>query len=243
MSQIQYDGGYYESVGNFLREKYLEYGFTRGTEQEVDFLVKELELKPGMKVLDVGCGPGRHSLELARRKIEVVGVDISSAFIDIAQKKARKERLSATFVHADARTMTYDNEFDAAICLCEGAFGLAGSEETHLKILRNIHRSLKTGSPLALTAINALSAARHACLKNFDAYTATYIERETITNPDGEQKEVELYTTAFTARELRWLFERECFLVEGLYGCTAGAFTRRKLTLEDCEIMAIARRQ
>ena len=242
MGQFQYRGDYYAEIGNFLREKYLEYGFTRGTKQEVDFLVEALELKPGMKVLDIGCGPGRHSLELARRGILATGIDISSGFIEIAQKVASKERLPATFLVADARTLAFDSEFDAAICLCEGAFGLVGPEESHTRVLRNIHHALKLGSPFAMTVINALAAARHATIKHFDAYTCTYVERETISNLANEQKEYEFFTTAFTARELRWMLERECFLVEGLYGCTIGNFARRKLSLEDCEIMAIARR-
>lgn len=243
MGQFNYSGDYYAEIGNFLREKYLEYGFTRGTRQEVDFLIEALELKPGMKVLDVGCGPGRHSLELARRGIQTTGIDISSGFIEVAQKVASKERLPATFIVADARKLNYDSEFDAAICLCEGAFGLVGPEEVHAQILRNIHHSLKIGAPLTITVINALAAARHANIKHFDAYTSTYVERETIINATNEQKEFEFYTTAFTARELRWMLERECFLTEGLYGCTIGAFARRKLSLEDCEIMAIARRR
>lgn len=242
MSQFQFNPDYYAEAGNFLREKYLEYGFTRGTRQEVEFLVEELELKPGMKVLDVGCGPGRHSLELARRGIHTVGVDISSGFIEIAQRTASKERLPATFMVADARKMDFDSEFDAAICLCEGAFGLVGAEENHFQILKAVHRALKVGAPFAMTVINALSAARHATIKNFDAYTATYVEKDVITNPANEQRELEYRTTAFTAREIRWMLERECYLVEGLYGCTIGAFARRRLTLEDCEIMAIARR-
>lgn len=242
MGQFQYDGGYYAEIGNFLREKYLEYGFTRGTRQEVDFLIESLELKPGMKVLDIGCGPGRHSLELARRGIHTTGIDISSGFIEVAQKVAGKERLPATFINMDARAISFDSEFDAAICLCEGAFGLVGPEENHTRVLRNVHHAMKLGAPFAMTVINALAAARHANIKLFDAYTCTYVERETIANAENEQKEFEFFTTAFTARELRWMLERECFIVEGLYGCTIGNFARRKLSLEDCEIMAIARR-
>ena len=59
--------------------------FTTGTEQEVDFLVDALGLEPGMRVLDAGCGPGRHALALARRGIEVVGVDLSPDFVALAR--------------------------------------------------------------------------------------------------------------------------------------------------------------
>ncbi len=75
------------------------------------------------RVLDVGCGPGRHAHELARRGIEVVGLDVSERFVVLATADAPP---GATFVRGDARAMTFDDEFDAAISLCQGAFGLGG---------------------------------------------------------------------------------------------------------------------
>src|SRR5438552_16689581 len=104
---------------------YLRYSFTKGTEQEVGFLVDALHLRPGHRVLDVGCGPGRHAHALARRGIEVVGVDISQRFVDIANDSAPP---GASFVRGDARDLYYDREFDAAISLCQGAFGLLGGD-------------------------------------------------------------------------------------------------------------------
>jgi cyclopropane fatty-acyl-phospholipid synthase-like methyltransferase len=69
-NELNYDGAFYAEVGNFIKENYLEYGFTKGTVQEVDFLVEELKLEQGARILDIGCGAGRHSLELARRGFE-----------------------------------------------------------------------------------------------------------------------------------------------------------------------------
>ena len=77
-----------------------------------------------MRVLDVGCGPGRHALALAARGIEVVGVDISQRFVDLATGGAPTRR--RPFERLDARALPFDAEFDAAISLCQGAFGLAG---------------------------------------------------------------------------------------------------------------------
>ena len=65
---------WFEPVAEHLGGAYLRYSFTKGTAQEVEFLVDALELQPGMRVLDVGCGPGRHAHALAARGIEVVGV-------------------------------------------------------------------------------------------------------------------------------------------------------------------------
>ena len=75
---------WFEPVAEHLGSAYLRYSFTKGTVREVDTLVDLLGLSPGMRVLDVGCGPGRHAHELARRGIAVHGVDISQRFVDLA---------------------------------------------------------------------------------------------------------------------------------------------------------------
>src|SRR5262245_47925593 len=75
---------WFEPIADHLGGAYLRYSFTKGTAQEVSFLVEALGLEPGMRVLDVGCGPGRHALALAGRGIEVVGIDISRRFVDLA---------------------------------------------------------------------------------------------------------------------------------------------------------------
>src|SRR5919106_857818 len=120
------DRHWFEDVADHLGEAYLRYSFTKGTDQEVAFLADELGLVAGMRVLDVGCGPGRHAHALARRGIDVVGVDVSSRFIDLATAGAPP---GATFVHVDARDLTYVDEFDAALSLCQGAFGLLRGDD------------------------------------------------------------------------------------------------------------------
>src|SRR6266849_1999306 len=80
---------WFDELADFLGPAYWAPGtsrvqaFTYGTEQEIEFLFDRLELREGSRVLDIGCGPGRHSLALARRGIDVVGVDHAEAFIDL----------------------------------------------------------------------------------------------------------------------------------------------------------------
>lgn len=239
-----YDGGFYEKVGNFQREAYLDEGYTQGTVQEVDFLQELLQLPPGVRILDVGCGAGRHSLELARRGFRSVGVDIAAGLVEHAQKVAKAERLTAEFQVGDARTLTFGAEFDAAVCLCEGAFGLAGDDDGHRRTLAGISHALKPGAPFVLTAINAFSAARNEdTASRFDPYTATSSWRQTFHNPEGEAREFEMYCTAFTPRELRWLLEDAGFEVRAIYGCVASRFKRKPLELSDVEIMMVVRKK
>ncbi|MGH2533379.1 MAG: class I SAM-dependent methyltransferase [Thermomicrobiales bacterium] len=240
---LHYDGAYYAAIGDFLGERYLDYGFTKGTIQEVDFLVELLGLPDDARILDVGRGPGRHSLEPARRAYRTLGIDISRAFFEIASRQAAEEGLPAEFVVADVRAMTFDREFDAAICLREGAFGLAGNEDGHRQVLAGIHRAPRPGAPFVLTALNAVAAARNAEeVDAFDPYTCTTVVRERAEGAGGETREVEYFTTAFTYRELTWLLADAGFAVEAGYGCVAGHFARKPLDVDDIEIMMVARR-
>src|SRR5580765_3179713 len=143
---------WFEPIAEHLGAAYLRYSFTKGTRQEVDHVVAALDLKPGERVLDVGCGPGRHAHELARRGIMVHGVDISARFVELARANAPE---GATFERLDARTLPFDAEFDAAICLCQGAFGLMTADGEDEAVLAGIARALRSGGRLALTAFNA----------------------------------------------------------------------------------------
>lgn len=240
---MTYDGAYYRDIGNLLRERYESYGFTKGTVQEVDFLLDVLQLPLGSRVLDLGCGPGRHALEMARRGYRVAGIDITPAFVEIASKRAEAEELDATFICQDARDPFPIRDLDGAICVCEGGFGLAGGDENHLQILRHMHDALRPGAPFVLTAFSGYGAARRSTSSDeLDAESGVVVEHERVTLGTGDVHDLTYYTTTFTVRELRALLAGSGFAVEDVWGCMPGAFARRPLALDDYEFMVVARR-
>jgi SAM-dependent methyltransferase len=238
-------GHWFEPVADHLGGAYLRYSFTKGTEQEVDFLVDRLGLVPGRRVLDVGCGPGRHAHALARRGIEVVGVDIARRFVDLAREHAPA---GATFERMDARSLPFDGEFDAVISLCQGAFGLAGgtgSDATALdpdgSVLDGMARALKPTGRLAVSAFSAYFQVRFLeTTDSFDAARGVNHERTVVKDESGADAEVDLWTSCFTPRELRLLAARAGLRVEHLWSVTPGDYAARQPDLDHPEYLMLA---
>jgi SAM-dependent methyltransferase len=232
--------GWFNPLAAFLGPAYLRNAFTQGTEQEVGFLVDALGLAPGMRVLDVGCGPGRHALALARRGIEVVGVDLSPDFVALARANVSAETSSATFEIGDVRELAYDAEFDALICLCQGGFGLLGGVDDEA-VFERFTRALRTGGRLACSAFSSYFVVRHLEPHDaFDPTTGVNHERATLRDAEGKEREFDLWTTCFTARELRLLAMRAGLVMEAVYGVTPGRYARTPVSLDMPELLLLA---
>ena len=89
--------------------------WTEDAENQVDFIIKTLELTGKERILDLACGFGRHSLSFARRGFCVTGVDITKDYINDAVKTAKTESLNAEFINADIRDICFENEFDVVL--------------------------------------------------------------------------------------------------------------------------------
>jgi SAM-dependent methyltransferase len=235
---------WFEPVAEHLGSAYLRYSFTKGTEQEVAFLVDALGLAPGTRVLDVGCGPGRHAHALARLGCEVVGVDISERFVALAAESAPP---GASFMRADARALAFDGEFDAAISLCQGAFGLAGGPGAPLDadsdVLAAIARALRPGGLAAVSAFSAYFQVRWLEeTDTFDAAAGVNHEVTEVRDETGRAVPADLWTTCFTPRELRLLAARAGLGVRDIWSVTPGAYARARPTVDSPEFVLIAER-
>jgi SAM-dependent methyltransferase len=218
---------------------YLRYAHTKGTVQEVDHLVRALRLVPGMWVLDVGCGPGRHAHELARRGIACHGIDISARFVELAREGSPE---GATFERADARTLASDAEFDAVIALCQGAFGMSRDPGDDEDIVAAMGRALRRGGRMALSAFNAYFAVRYHTAADFDAETGVAHEVTAIHDERGAPSSIDLWTGCYTPRELRLLAASAGLVVERISSVEPGAYGDDAPTIERPELLMVAQR-
>jgi len=134
---------WYEDFFENYAESYDKEVYTQGTTGEVDFIEKEIDPDKAKRILDIGCGTGRHAVELAKRGYTVTGIDLSRDQLNRAIEKAKKENVSVDFRAADARALPFDNEFDLVIMICEGAFPLMETDEMNYEILVNAQKALK----------------------------------------------------------------------------------------------------
>lgn len=245
-------GSHYAEIGAFQGDQYRRNAFAAGTVGEVDALARRLGLLPGMGVLDIGCGDGRHLRELARRGLGGLGIDLSQELVMAARAAAAAEGLDdVDFLAADAREFLagWPGEgwdagpppFDAGMSLCQGAFGT--SLLTDVAVMHGLARHVRPGGVIALTAFHALFAARH--LVEGDAYdpvTGRHHHLAEVHGPDGARRTWDLWTTAWTVRELVGLAESAGLVVLDVVGCEPGRYDGEGVGLDDPELLLIARR-
>jgi 2-polyprenyl-3-methyl-5-hydroxy-6-metoxy-1,4-benzoquinol methylase len=248
---------WYESLFENYGVKYDNEIFTQGTLGECDFIESEIKSDRTLKILDVGCGTGRHTIELSRRGYNVTGIDLSESQLARAKEKAENNNLIIDFQKQDARNLTFTNEFDVAIMLCEGGFPLMETDEMNFEILKSVTKSLKEHGKFIFTTLNGLFPLYHS-VKEFFASTTedgnatyrnntfdlmTFRDHNTTEFEDdfGNIKTLECNERYYVPSEIVWLLKSLGYIKIDIYGARLGAFSRNdKLTTKDFEMLIIA---
>jgi SAM-dependent methyltransferase len=251
---------WYEALFENYGVKYDDECFTQGTIGECDFIEKEIGYNKAKKILDIGCGTGRHTIELTRRGYNVVGIDLSESQLKRAKEKASEQNLKIVFQQRDARKITFSHEFDLGIMLCEGAFPLMETDEMNFQILRNAANALKPGGKLIFTTLNGLFPLFHSVKDFLDSNTKegnakcgsvsfdlmTFRDHSTTQFEDdlGNKKELQCNERYYVPSEITWMLKTLDFKTVDIYGSKLGAFSRTdKLTTEDFEMLVIAEKR
>ena len=189
---------FYAAIGNWQGAAYDRNAFTRGTVEEVDALLELLTPSGESRILDVGCGTGRHLHELARRGFrQLVGADVSAGLLH-----AGARRPGPAFVQADARRLPFTtSSVDIVLSLCQGGFGLTpGSDST---AVGEMARVLRSGGRLALTAFSLDYALRWAGEgEAIDRERGLHHHRTDVRGPDGVDRRFDLWTRCYTPTQL-----------------------------------------
>jgi 2-polyprenyl-3-methyl-5-hydroxy-6-metoxy-1,4-benzoquinol methylase len=248
---------WYESLFENYGEKYDHENFTQGTLGECDFIEEELKYNKTLKILDVGCGTGRHSIELSIRGYKVTGIDLSGSQLAKAKEKAETNNLKIDFQKQDARNLTFNKEYDVAIMLCEGGFPLMETDEMNFAILKSVTKSLKEHSKFIFTTLNGLFPLYHsveefcasATLDGNATYRSntfdlmTFRDHNTTEFEDdfGNKKILKCNERYYVPSEITWLLKSLGYVKIDIYGSKLGAFSRNDtLTTEDFEMLIIA---
>ncbi len=172
----------------------------------------------------------------------MVGVDRSPDFVALARATAAAEGLPVRFDETDVRDLDFAAEFDAAVCLCQGGFGLLGGHDEEA-VFGRIVAALRPGGMLALTAFHAAFALRHLeAHETFDPVVGVLHEVATLRDPAGTEAPFDLWTTCFTVRELRCLARDAGLAVRGVHGVAPGAYGSAGPTLGHPELLLVGQR-
>lgn len=248
---------WYEELFEDYGVQYDRESFAQGTVGECDFIQAEIGADTNVRILDIGCGTGRHALELTRRGYRVVGIDLSESLLARAREKASEEGLGIEFQRHDARDLPYSDEFDVAIMLCEGAFPLMETDEMNFEILRNAAEALRPGGKLIFTTLNGLFPLFHSVEEflnsdhregnasygdnSFDLMTFRDHSTTHVTDDLGNTKELVCNERFYVPSEITWLLRSLGFRTIDIFGAKLGAFSRSdRLTTEDFEMLVIA---
>lgn len=249
---------WYEVLFENYANQYEKDSFTQGTLGECDFIEIDARKNKHIHILDIGCGTGRHAIELAKRGYKnIVGIDLSESQISRAKENAVAEQVKIDFRIADARKLPFESEFDLVLMLCEGGFPLMETDEMNFEILKNARKALSEGDKFIFTTLNGLfpifnsiedfvnsenekgNASHHKL--NFDLMTFRESSEMNFMDDDGNKKTIKTSERWYAPVEINWLLKTRGFKKIDIYGAQLGKFSRdHKLTIKDFEMLVVA---
>lgn len=248
---------WYEALFENYAQKYDKECFVQGTLGECDFIEQEIKEDKSLKIIDIGCGTGRHAIELTKRGYSVTGIDLSESQLKRAREKSKDEGVEIDFQKYDARNLPFKDQFDLAIMLCEGGFSLMETDEMNFEILKNATKTLKDNGKLIFTTLNGLFPLFHSVKEfyesaqkdgnavckdcSFDLMAFRDYNTHVFEDDLGNKKELKCNERYYIPSEITWLLKTLGYKKIDVFGAKLGAFSRNdKLTTEDFEMLVVA---
>jgi SAM-dependent methyltransferase len=235
---------YFDIYGPMLSEE--------RTTREVEGIEKLLALPPGSRVLDLGCGHGRHAIPLAQRGYQVTGQDLSEVFLDRARAEAQARGVTVTWIHSDMREVPVADEFDAIISIFT-AFGYFESDAEDQQVLQQVQKALRPGGYFLLDLMHRDAVVRGfqpfdvsrrddglvvTEERHFDQLAGRTTVRVTLFYPDGRRNESGHVVRSYTLTELAGMLARSGLELRATYGGLDGG----PLTLDSRRLVIVAQK-
>lgn len=146
-------------AGDAYQRIFFPYLDDDSTYAQVNFIVRQLNILPSHRILDLCCGTGRHSLELSRRNFNVVGLDWNGLYLSQARDSAQRQRLSVEFIQKDMRNIDEYESFDIVLNMFT-SFGYFKTDEENEAVLKGIAKALKPNGLFFFDFINLAALLR-----------------------------------------------------------------------------------
>lgn len=218
---------------------------------EVNFILRQLKLKKKSKILDVCCGPARHSLVLAKKGFIVTGYDFSKEYLKEAELKAKKLKLNINLVCGDMRKLKFKNEFDAALNLFT-SFGYFQKFSDDMKVLKCVSNALKPKGLFMIDIIHGEYVKNNFREKNWQLLEDnTYhleevqpfkdglINSWTRIDKKGKTQKNSFFTRLYTKKNLNSALKKTGFKPLKFWG----SFKGEKLTNQTNRLIVLAKKQ
>ncbi|MEO1267560.1 MAG: methyltransferase domain-containing protein [Myxococcota bacterium] len=225
---------WYESIFNEEYFRTLPMGFHKQTVREAHFIIDQLGVGPGGRIIDLCCGFGRHTIELSKRGYDMSGLDLSLPLLQKALNEAQRRKLSIRFIHGDMRELNFNREFDALFNI-HTSFGYF-DDQTNFNILVGSFKALKPGGRMLLEVINRDSIMRQLprriwwegteCIFveeiSFNDSTSTMRNKRSYLYDDGRPPwEQDIRIRLFSLHELLAMFRMAGFRILNVSGSIA----------------------
>ena len=226
------------------------------TAGEVDSLVRALELRQELPILDLACGNGRHAIELARRGYtQVTGLDYAPAFLEVAHRDAEAAGVAVRWVYDDMRTLTFKSEFSAVYSTL-ALFSF--DDATNQAILNGVGQALRPGGRFLLQVLNPVGRHSYSQSRRWERVLAggwfleewSYEPRSgqftfewTVIYPDGHHATQRGSFRGYTVPELEQMLDLAGLKLGALYGDTVDITALGPYTLDSSRLVAIAEKR
>ncbi len=222
------------------------------TSREVDSILRMMNLKSKARILDLCCGYGRHSIELAQKGFVVTGYDLSDFFLNKARKDAAGLGLKIRFIKGDMRKLPFEARFDAVVNVFT-SFGYFEKERDDLKVLKGVCKALKKNGLFLLDLTNREHLIRGFQRRtwrpdkdfimledNFlDLFTSRWESTRTLISENGKRAEHSFSLRLFSLAEMLNLLNRAGFVLESVYG----GFDFMEYSLDSPRMILVSRKK